>query len=362
MRSSSKKRPLRKAARQRARHTAKGGKAGGKAPPAPPAKAPPARRAAKGVVEPKRSKGGGNTPPRGRNDPSEASRRGDGHVRPTPQGAVPGTPQRGTPALPPPPARKYGPAPNGFQGVAKWPPARAAFDYWKAGTSLRSLAQHLKVKRKILRNAFRRMAGGRAEFLALRKAGAGCQVLFNGQRARPKSQESGTVTDRDQNVQAIASTDIRHKVSDDVVRYARKRFQEVRARLEESGVSVEERRVLTTELKHTLHIRRARRATIDYGGWCSQTFVTPAGSALRLIDPQGRTYVQSGDAERADVLVVHTDPGLRPSRWKREEYAASTRKIAEAEALVERGEKKRAQKKHKKQKARRMHRRMRRSA
>jgi hypothetical protein len=61
---------------------------------------------------------------------------------------------------------------------------KSAFEDWKGGTSLGALATRLSVKRSQVRRALTLLAGGKAEFKALRATGAGGSVEpFGGKRA-----------------------------------------------------------------------------------------------------------------------------------------------------------------------------------
>jgi len=165
----------------------------------------------------------------------------------------------------------------------------ADFDRWKAGTPLAQIAREHSVRRRVVKMAFRELAGGREAFAKLRASGAGCQVAFNGKRAKPLVKGEAPVMD-------------------------------------------------DSKVRHVSH-----QARVD-GKWGHRYELVKGKRVLVMIDPKGVEYVQARPIEKADVIFDYKKDGwdygaLGVLRYRILAVSSTGKKMRKEQRLVQKGEK-----------------------
>lgn len=212
----------------------------------------------------------------------------------------------------------------------------AEFECWKSGTQLHVLSTESKVKRSKLRRAFIQLAGGKPAFKELRAAGAGGSVEpFGGKRSAGRSRE--VIALDDSKVKVLKSKDLKLKMNDDVVKSLDAWRGELVNRLASEETSLSDKLRLETGHENARRIVAEAKTDAKSKSWRVEHYQTALfGSALRLIAPDGKTYVRATATERADYIV---QSDLGKTRWKIETEARLARTEAKQQEQVEKGKK-----------------------
>lgn len=166
-----------------------------------------------------------------------------------------------------------------------------AFAEWKAGKALTQIARAFGVRRRIVKLAFRELAGGKDALEKLRVAGAGCHVAFGGKRP-------------------------------------------------EKGVKVAAVVIDDSKVPHVPYVKHTKMA-----GWTWKRVPLSKGEYLLVsIAPNGKEYVRAKTTERADLILDHKKDGwdytaLGVMRMRLYETSSAARKARKQQRLVTKGEK-----------------------
>lgn len=137
----------------------------------------------------------------------------------------------------------------------------------------------------------------------------------------------------------LHAAQIRHMVKPRVVTAAQNNLNDITAKLEKlTPKQTTERYLLGLSRQNALDVLERAKADAEYTGWRTETLYIGHEQSVRLVSPDGTSYVRTTHGnERVDIIL--TSKLGDTSTWKLEAEASSTRKARKAERLVKRGEK-----------------------
>lgn len=206
-----------------------------------------------------------------------------------------------------------------------------AFEQWKDGTPMSQLAKSLGARRRELKKAFVKLAGSKDKFTALRDAGAGGKA-FGGKRASGRTKQ--VIAADDSKVPVLHSKDIPLRVHSDVLKFSQKMRETLDEELQDARMPEHERSRKYTGYRNAKRILKREHGFAKYKGWRCEHYQSRYGTQIRLLAPDGKTYVRATPAERADFIVL---TGMQRSRFKHEKEARSAKTDQKENKLVERG-------------------------
>lgn len=171
-----------------------------------------------------------------------------------------------------------------------------AFEQWKQGTALSKIARELGMRRREIKLAFIRLAGGKEKLKALREAGAGGKA-FGGRRAGGRTKE--VVLADDSKVKKIKSS-----------------------------------KNWTSE-----YIYEPKVVRIKMPDKSMANFPWREMKAHIFVSPKGNRYVEAKPMEKADLLVVVQTGEKNPpvKRLKKFERSSVLKKIKQDKEVLKRG-------------------------
>jgi hypothetical protein len=203
---------------------------------------------------------------------------------------------------------------------------------WRAGQTIGQLAAKYNKKRSQIRRSITVVVGGKDKFRELRSSGAGgTHVPFGGKRSNGRTREAIALDDS--KVPVLQSKDIKLKVNDRVITHLNAMRVELGDKLS-NGASPSERLRYETGHENARRIVAQAKTDAKWKGWRVEHYQTTLGSALRLLAPDGKTYVRATSTERADYVVQGT---IGVTRWKAESEARMAKVEAKQQDQIAKG-------------------------